>query len=166
MHFLPTADQVELQRGVREVLASAFPLDRLDAGWTPSLWQTLEQTGVFSLRTDLGLGMVESVLVFEELGRAAVPGPLVASALLAGQSPGPVTVVDGGTSPLLVPHLDISSAVLVLARDSASLVEAEAMKGELVADPLDPLTPLTEVATLPSGRPVQDAVTLRRDGAL
>src|SRR3954454_22182300 len=148
MHFLPTADQVELQRGVRDVLASAFPLDRLDAGWTPSLWQTLEQTGVFSLGTDLGLGMVESVLVFEELGRAAVPGPLVASALLAGQSPGPVTVVDGGTSPLLVPHLAISSSLLVLDRDTASVVDAAVVNGELVAEPLDPLTPLTPLTQI------------------
>src|SRR4051794_36834320 len=105
MHFLPTADQVDLQRGVRDVLVSAFPLDRLATGWMPSLWQTLEETGVFSVRTDLGLGLVESVLVFEELGRAAVPGPLVGSALLAGQALGAVTVVDSRTSPLLVPHL-------------------------------------------------------------
>src|SRR5437764_1503223 len=55
MHFLPTADQVDLQRGVRDVLAAAFPLERLDAGWTPSLWQTLEETGVFSVRNALGL---------------------------------------------------------------------------------------------------------------
>src|SRR3954470_12863777 len=124
MHFLPTADQVDLQHGVREMLASVSPLERLDAGWTPSLWQRLEDTGVFALRTELGLGMVESVLVFEELGRAAVPGPLVASALLAGQEPGPVTVVDAGTSPLLVPHLAISSSVLVLDRDTAAVVDA------------------------------------------
>src|SRR3954451_6729822 len=146
MHFLPTADQVELQRGVREVLASALPLDRLDAGWTPSLWQTLEQTGVFSMRTELGLGMVESALIFEELGRAAVPGPLVASALLAGETSGPVTAVDGSSTPLLVPHLAISSSLLVLDRDSASVLDADAVKGELLTEPLDPLTPLTEVA--------------------
>src|SRR3954451_14959650 len=147
MYFLPTADQVELQRGVREVLASTFPLDRLDAGWTPSLWQTLELTGVFSMRTELGLGMVESVLVFEELGRAAVPGPLVASALLAGQTSGPVTAVDGSSTPLLVPHLAISSSVLVLDGATASVVDAGAVKGEVLAEPLAPLRPLTEVAT-------------------
>src|SRR3954454_21249857 len=166
MHFLPTADQVELQQGVREVLASAFPLDRLDGGWTPSLWKTLEQTGVFSVRTELELGMVESVLIFEELGRAAVPGPLVASALLAGQAAGPVTALDAGSSPLLVPHLAISSSVLVLDGNLASVVDADAVKGDLLAEPLDPLTPLTEVATLPSGRALEGAATLRRDGAL
>ena len=41
MHFLPTRDQVDLQHGVRDVLASVFPLERLDGGWTPSLWQRL-----------------------------------------------------------------------------------------------------------------------------
>jgi len=90
----------------------------------------------------------------------------VASALLAGQTPGPVTVIDVGSNPLLVPHLAFASSVLVLDRGTASLVEAGAVKGEHVAEPLDPLTPLTEVTTLPSGRPVEDAATLRRDGAL
>src|SRR3954467_9879440 len=166
MHFLPTSDQVDLQRGVRDVLASTFPLERLDAGWTPSLWQTLEETGVFALRTELGLGMVESVLVFEELGRAAVPGPLVASALLAGPAPGPVTAIDGGSSPLLVPHLDIASSLLVFDGDRASIVESGSVQGELVREPLDPLTPLTEIATLPTGSSVEGAATLRRDGTL
>src|SRR3954449_226993 len=166
MHFLPTSDQVDLQHGVREVLASVFPLERLDAGWTPSLWQRLEDTGVFSVRTELGLGMVESVLVFEELGRAAVPGPLVGSSLLAGQAPGPVTVVDTTSSPMLVPYLDISSSLLVIDGETASVVDAADVKGERVGEPLDPLTPLTEVASLPSGRPVEGAATLRRDGAL
>ena len=152
MHFLPTRDQVDLQHGVREMLASVFPLERLDAGWTPSLWHRLEETGVFALRTDLGLGMVESVLVYEELGRAAVPGP--------------VAVVDSTSNPLLVPHLDVASSLLVLDGETASVVDAADVTGELVGEPLDPLTPLTEIAALPTGVPVEGATTLRRDGAL
>ena len=75
MHFLPTDDQRELQRGVRDVLAGAFPLEALPGGWTPVLWRTLADTGVFTLRSDLGAGLAEAALVYEELGRAAVQRP-------------------------------------------------------------------------------------------
>ena len=48
-------------------------------------WRELVDAGVFSLRVPeadggVGLGAAEAVLVFEELGRALVPGPLVATA--------------------------------------------------------------------------------------
>ena len=47
-----------------------------------ALWRDLVDTGVFALRSPtsqggVGLGGAEAVLVFEELGRALVPGPLV-----------------------------------------------------------------------------------------
>ena len=51
MYFLPTSDQLELQRGVREVLDRAFPLEKLPCGYDPVLWDTLVETGVFALRT-------------------------------------------------------------------------------------------------------------------
>ena len=166
MHFLPTADQVELQRGVREVLASAFPLDRLPGGWTTELWQTLTDTGVFGLRTELELGLVECVLVFEELGRACVPGPLVGSLLAAGRASGPVTVLETDTHPLLVTHLASSSAVLALGREEAAIVDAAGVSGDPVPDPVDPLSPLTEIPSVPAGAPYGDATALRREGAL
>ena len=166
MHFLPTADQVELQRGVREMLASAFPLDRLPDGWSASLWQTLTDTGVFSLRTELELGMTECVLVFEELGRACVPGPLVGTLLAAGHASGPVTVVDADADPLLVGHLAASAAALVLDGRDASIVSAGDITGDVVADPLDPLTPLTELSSTPRDESRGDAAAFRRDGAV
>ena len=166
MHFLPTSDQVELQRGVREMLTSAFPLDRLPEGWSATLWQTLTDTGVFSLRTELGLGMTECVLVFEELGRAGVPGPLVGTLLADGQTTGPVCVVDVGADPLLVGHLAVSSAALVLHGRDASIASAGDITGAAVADPLDPLTPLTELTSAPRGRACGDATVFRRDGAV
>jgi alkylation response protein AidB-like acyl-CoA dehydrogenase len=166
MHFLPTPDQLELQRGVRDVLSSAFPLERLEGGWTESLWQVLTDTGVFSLRTELDLGLVEAVLVFEELGRACVPGPLVASFLLAGDGAGPVTVLDAQTHPLLVAHLDVSRNVLVISGETSAVVAAADVTGEPVPQPLDPLTPLTELATVPTGTAYGDPHRLRREGAL
>ena len=83
---------------MRAFLDGRFPLDvvrdiehagaRLDR----ERWHELGETGVFSLRLPeadggLGLGVSEAVLVFEELGRALVPGPLVATQLAARISP-------------------------------------------------------------------------------
>src|SRR3954463_14264184 len=104
MYFLPTDEQRELSRGVSDLLTARFPLDRLPEGFDPALWQELADTGVFALRTELGLGLAEAALVFEELGRACVPGPLVATFLAAGRADGPVTFVDADDEPLLVPH--------------------------------------------------------------
>src|SRR3954471_2389200 len=139
MHFLPTSDQLELQRGVRDLLDARFPLDKLPGGYDASLWQALTETGVFSLRTELGLGLADAVLVFEELGRACVPGPLVATFLAAPFGDGPVTFVDAADEPLLVPHLETSSSVLVLSDVEARLCGSSAVVGVAVADVVDPL---------------------------
>ena len=93
MDFELTDDQVSLQEGVRAFLDGRFPLDavraieaagHLDRG----RWQELGETGVFSIALSeaeggLELGVSEAALVFEELGRALVPGPLVATFLAA-----------------------------------------------------------------------------------
>ncbi|HVX68408.1 MAG TPA: acyl-CoA dehydrogenase family protein [Mycobacteriales bacterium] len=153
MHFLPTDDQRELQRGVRDVLDAAYPLDKLPAGFDAGVWATLVETGVFSLRTELGLGMVEASLVFEELGRAAVPGPLVGTFLAAGRADGPVTVVDPRLSPILVAHLAISRRVLVLDPAGPRLANAGDLSGVPLEDPIDPLTPLHELTAVSGGSP-------------
>jgi alkylation response protein AidB-like acyl-CoA dehydrogenase len=169
VHFLPTSEQLELQRGVRELLDARFDLEKLPGGYDADLWRSLLETGVFALRTELELGLADTVLVFEELGRACVPGPLVASSLMAGRADGPVTSVDAAGSPLLVPHLEMSASVLVLDGDEARLCPAGSVTGSLLAEPVDPLTPLHEIAQLPAGTIVasgDDTVRLRRDGAL
>jgi alkylation response protein AidB-like acyl-CoA dehydrogenase len=165
MHFLPTEEQVELQRGVRELLTDRFPLDRLSQGFDKSLWQALDETGVFGLRTELGLGLAEGVLVFEELGRAAVPGPLVATFLAGDRADGPVALVEGDQSPLLVAHLDVATAVLVVDGDVRL---GPVPTGTAVAEPIDPLSPLHELASVPSGEPLADvdAPRARLEGAI
>ena len=160
MHFLPTDDQLELQRGVRDLLADRFPLDKLPHGFDPVLWRTLTETGVFSLRTELGLGFADAVLVFEELGRACVAGPLVGTFLAAGRNKGTVTVLDTTQSPLLVTHLDIADAVLVL--DGSEQRWASGVSGTPVAEPVDPLTPLTELAVAPDGPVIGDGAATTR----
>lgn len=166
MYFLPTDEQRELQRGVREVLESAFPLEKLPGGFDPGLWNTLEETGVFSLRTDLELGMVEASMVFEELGRAAVPGPLVGTFLTAGATEGPVTVLDPRHSPLVIANLPVAKSVLVLDPDGPVL--ASPPSGTELPEPMDPLTPLHELAVTPSGAryDAADFTKLWQEGAV
>jgi alkylation response protein AidB-like acyl-CoA dehydrogenase len=166
MHFLPTSDQVDLQRGVRALLDARFTLEQLPHGYDASLWSALTETGVFSLRSELELGLVEASLVFEELGRACVPGPLVGTFLSGGAVEGPVTVCEPGGIPLVASHLDIASAVLVL-DDSPRLVPG--VTGAAVPNPLDPLTPLFELTDVPSDPHTaiaRSAERLRLDGAL
>jgi alkylation response protein AidB-like acyl-CoA dehydrogenase len=168
MYFLPTDDQRELQSGVRAVLDSAFPLDKLPGGFDPELWQTLVETGVFSLRTDLELGLAEATMVFEELGRAAVPGPLVGTFLAAGLADGPVTVLDQSQMPTLVAHLEVAQSVLILGDSVAWIMPS--FPGEALPEPIDPLTPLYEPSptrNAPARVEIdRDVAVLRREGAL
>src|SRR4051795_6585205 len=93
MDFELTHDQVALQEGVRAFLDGRFSLDDVRAieaagHLDRDRWRELGETGVFSIALPeagggLELGVSEAVLVFEELGRALVPGPLVATHLAA-----------------------------------------------------------------------------------
>jgi alkylation response protein AidB-like acyl-CoA dehydrogenase len=149
MYFLPTSDQLALQRGVRGLLEARFPLERLQGGYDPEVWQALTDTGVFSLQSELGLGMVDAVLVFEELGRSGVPGPLVGTFLAGAKADGPVTVVNPDIRPLLVTHLEIATALLTLDRGGPILTLPNG--GIPITNPVDPLTPLHELTTPPIG---------------
>lgn len=101
MDLRPTADQRALQAGTRELLTRRFGRDRLrEAVEAPALdralWRELGAAGFFALRLPaadggVGLGLPDAVLVFEEAGRALLPGPLVAGELLAGVVPGAAT---------------------------------------------------------------------------
>jgi alkylation response protein AidB-like acyl-CoA dehydrogenase len=139
--------------------------------------------GVFSLRLPeaeggVGLGMAEAVLVFAELGRRFVPGPLLWSQLAASLVPGAATgerIVGGldrwheGNAPLLVEYADALDTLLVLTRDGLHTVDARALEGTNVETPLDPLTPLTHIAHLPDWERVggpEQARQLRLEGTL
>jgi len=124
------------------------------------LWSQLGEMGVFSLTVPeadggVGLGLAEAVLAYEELGRAAVPGPVVATFLAAGLVDGAASgervvgaVVDA--APAVVEHLDALDDLLVLRPDGLDLV-APPTDGRPRSRPFDPLTPVHVVATLPQG---------------
>ncbi len=191
MDFRIGEDQRELAQGIRAVVAGRLPLAHVRAAEgaeqtvSPADWAALGETGVFSLTlpepAGTGLGMADAVVVFEELGRALVPGPLVGTFLAAdagvvdgaGEGRAQVGLFCGGPGPILVEHLSSLDGLLVLpAYDRGStprlLAPApDAAGATRVTAPLDPLTPLWHLESLPAGDPVADAgARMVRDGSL
>ncbi len=207
MGFRLTDDQRALQAGMRTLLAARYPRERLraavDAAPAPDgapgapeahgaagpgpdrkVWRALGEAGFFALRLaekdgGTGLGLPEAVLLFEEAGRALLPGPLAATHLAAGLVPGAadgtriVTALDG---PGIAEHLAFADAVLLLTDDTARLLPMEAGAGPRAvrARPfrsVDPLTPLHRVDPPPPLCPgaldtSADAACLRREAVL
>ncbi|MCF2528401.1 acyl-CoA dehydrogenase family protein [Yinghuangia soli] len=193
MDFQLSDDQRDLATGVREFCEGRFDRDRMrnlvDHDRKPGmvdkkLWQELAETGFFSLRVaedegGVGLGTAEAALVYEEAGRALLPGPLVATHLAAslggelgaGAASGEliVGVVEGDASPILVEHLDALDVLLILDEDGIRKVAPADVAGTAVKNPVDPFTPLHHVEALPEGELVADAETaarFRREGAV
>ncbi|CCK29354.1 acyl-CoA dehydrogenase [Streptomyces davaonensis JCM 4913] len=145
MRFQLSVEQRALKAGMRKLLDRRLGPEALRAavdapGLDRALWRELGEAGLFALRLPeadggVGLGLPEAVLVFEEAGRALLPGPLAATHLAAGSVPGAatgetvVTAVDG----VLVEWLDAADVVLGDASGAVSLRS------------VDPLTPLHRV---------------------
>jgi alkylation response protein AidB-like acyl-CoA dehydrogenase len=161
MDFDLTEDQVALRDGIRSLCAGRFGSERRRSGFDRSVWDELAATGVFSLRAD-GFGWADAAITFEELGRALVPGPLVWGHLAHGLVDG---VVGGVERPVagdavLVEHLTALDVLVVLDGDAVVAVPPDALASAEPLDwPLDPLTPVHRVATLPAGEPVGGETT-------
>jgi len=185
--FQLTEDQGALQSGIRSFCDDRYAFDRIaeleKAPLERARWRELAEMGVFSLRLPearggVGLGMAEAVLVFAELGRRAVPGPLVFCHLLAPLVQGVATgeLIVGGldrwhpsNEPVLVEHKDALDGLAVLSKEGIHRVDARKLAGTKVETPLDPLTPLTHVPELPQGERIagpEDAARLRLEGTL
>jgi alkylation response protein AidB-like acyl-CoA dehydrogenase len=156
MDFWLTDDHVALQDGIRSFLQGRFPLDDIraveetDTVIDTVRWAELAEMGVFSLRTD-GMGMRDAVLVFEELGRALVPGPLVASHLASGlvDGAGEGTTIVGLIEPqdvaTIVEHATQVHALLRFTDDAVVRVDPTALQTERIERPLDALSPTWRV---------------------
>ncbi|QWB28360.1 MULTISPECIES: acyl-CoA dehydrogenase family protein [Streptomyces] len=158
MRFRLTDDQRALRDGVRQLLARRFDAEALRAAVRDpvrldrALWRALGDAGFFALRLPeadggVGLGLPEAVLVFEEAGRALLPGPLAATHLAAGAVPGAaegetvVTAVDGGLAEWLT--------------------EADVVRGDTAgAVPLRSLDPLTPLHRVPGAAAAPDPVAV------
>ncbi|MFZ3596154.1 acyl-CoA dehydrogenase family protein [Streptomyces sp. BH104] len=157
MHFQLTEEQRALRDGTRELLTGRFGRDALRAavdapGTDRELWRELGEAGLFSLclpeaEGGVGLGLPDAVVVFEEVGRALVPGPLVATFLAAGEVPGAAT----GEAVVTAPY-----GALLPWRDDADVVRGDVSAARPIAS-ADPLTPLH---ALPGPAPVPLEATL------
>ncbi len=171
MEFLLDDDQVALRDELRRSLAGRADHDRLRAAIDlpgavdRDLWRSLADTGVFALVLPeddggVGLGWADATIVFEELGRAAVPGPLVATFLAAGCLGGVAAgerVVGAiePAAPAFVEHLDALDDLLVVDAGGVMRVDPASLTGDRLA-PLDPLTPIHLVDRLPADAPALD----------
>ncbi|MEE8582024.1 MAG: acyl-CoA dehydrogenase family protein, partial [Myxococcota bacterium] len=188
MDFQLNEDQEALRDGVRAFCEGRVPLEQLPAldekgAFDAELWSDLAELGVFSLRVPealggVGLGNADAVLVFAELGRRLVPGPLAWSHLAADlvEGAGSGEVVVGGLDllgptygPLLVEHRDHLNTLLVLDAKGVFRVDEPArLEADPIEKPLDPLTPLHRLRERPSGEQIagpEVAEKLRLEGA-
>ena len=188
MDFELSVDQVALAELVRVIVAGRFPLERVRRaeGGRQVVdrddWAALAEAGVFSLTLPedtggTGLGLADAAVVYEELGRGLVPGPLVASHLGARLAAAGATDVGGAADgslivgalltpadgqPWLAEHLDSLDALVVRgpgdrlavagSKEVANLVSA----AHPVERSLDPLTPLSVLAGAPAAEVIDD----------
>ena len=161
MDFELTDDQVALCDGIRDLCQGRFDIDTVrglaDCGGVDRrLWSELADTGVFSLLVPedeggVGLGWAEAGLVYEQLGRALVPGPLVGTLLAGGVTDDDVVgLIERTNGPALVEYPDVLDALLVVDEEGVWRVDPADMSFE-AAQSVDPLTPVGRVAELPQG---------------
>ncbi|MFZ0248297.1 MAG: acyl-CoA dehydrogenase family protein, partial [Acidimicrobiales bacterium] len=192
MDFRVSEAQRELADGVRAMLAGRLPLDKIRAREGEERvvdaddWAALGDIGIFSLTlpepAGIGLALSDAAVVFEELGRALVPGPLVGTFLAAtrglvpGAAEGRAMVgicISSSGPPWLVEHLSSLHAAFSLPGGglgggrSLMTTIRDAPTAQRVANPLDPLTPLWQLSRLPAPLDLDDPDReLFRDGAI
>lgn len=168
-------EQRELRSGLSDFLADTWTADRLRAasdapGLSGKEWHEPAELGPFGLLVPeadggLGLGWADAALLFEELGRALVPGPLTATLLAATLVPEalpgavdgttPVTAVDARDPYPVMEHPGPETQVVLVDDEGLFLLQSPP-ETSCAAHPLDPLTPVAPL----------DAARWRQAGAL
>lgn len=185
MDFELNDHQEALVDAIATVCAGRFPIETVRSladvgGVDPSLWSELAATGVFGLVVaeadgGVGLGWADAVLVFEQLGRHLIPGPLVGTLLASTLRPEladgshVVGVVDGARFGGMIEYSSALDTLLVLTDDAVQLVAMDDISVVEAPYPLDPLTPVAQTnGALPGGEIIgtaEDAARLRLAGA-
>jgi alkylation response protein AidB-like acyl-CoA dehydrogenase len=166
MDLTLSAEQRAMRSTLRELVSSLWPDDRLRAASDdPALdhgsWTALAELGLFGLTVPedhggMGLGFADAAVLFEELGRGLVPGPLVSTALAASVVPEAVTgkaivaMLDTGDPTPVAEHAESATHLVAVNDDGLFLSLAGEYTHQPVDRPLDPLTSLSLV-TLPHG---------------
>ena len=153
MNFDFTDDQQAIKSTAREFLASRFKLEKVrqlaEAGeYDDAQWKEMAELGWPGIFIDedhggQGLGVLELVILTEELGYVAAPSPFLSSAaaglmiqhagsdeqkdrwlpgIASGETRGTVGVVTNGSAPL-VPDAELAQLIVLIDGDSATIVE-------------------------------------------
>ena len=170
MFFALDETELALRDGIRELAAGRIGIERVRAaagsdGVDREVCRELAEAGVFALTMTedeggLGLGATHAAVVFEELGRALAPGPLATMHLAAGIVEGAdagatvVGLVERDRVPTIVEHLGALDVLLVCDDRGVHRVAAADVVGVRASRPLDPVTPVWEVADLPDGEQI------------
>jgi len=186
MDFELSTDQEALVEAISAFCTGRMPVDTVrelaeEGGIRRELWKELADMGVFSLAVPeadggVGLGWSDATLVAEALGRHLIPGPVVDTMNVAGLVEGAltgdtvVTMIERPTSgAAMVEYLEVSDVVVVLDEDGVWSMPAMDCVGMTMSFPLDPLTPVSSVPSLPKGEHLGDvtlAQQLRRRGVV
>ena len=150
MKFSFSPDQHQFAAGLREMLEREFTATNLrevwdtGAGHDDALWARLADMGVLSMmlpEADGGMGgdFVDTILLVEELGRAAVPGPVLETMTVAalalrgtpwaeGLADGSVAVTAALMGERYVPHVDVATLVLLADHESVRALEVAELR--------------------------------------
>ena len=101
MEFAFTEEQLEMRDAVRDALEGECTPEAVRAAWeapADALWTLLAELGVLGMTLPesvggLELAMIDQILLIEEAGRAAFPGPLIETVAV-----GPALVEAGKTA--------------------------------------------------------------------
>ncbi|MBI4083860.1 MAG: acyl-CoA dehydrogenase family protein [Candidatus Lambdaproteobacteria bacterium] len=97
MNFALSEEQEMLQKSARDFVARESNLKRVRAlredktGFSPEVWKKMAELGWLGIPFPeeyggLGQGVVETIVVMEELGRGLMPEPFLSTVLLAGNA--------------------------------------------------------------------------------
>ncbi|HEY1275834.1 MAG TPA: acyl-CoA dehydrogenase family protein [Thermoleophilaceae bacterium] len=160
MNFDFSDDQQAIKRTAKELLASRFKLERVrelaEAGtYDDDAWKELSELGWPGIFVDeanggQGLGVLELVILMEELGYVLAPLPFLSNAaagvvlqhagsdaqrerwlpgIASGEARGTVGVLSGGEA-RLVPDADSADVIVLVGSDGGTVVEASAAEIE------------------------------------
>jgi alkylation response protein AidB-like acyl-CoA dehydrogenase len=170
MNFTFTDDQLAFAATVREILARHCPPEAVraagDGGERRPAWERLAEAGLFAALVPeehggLELGLVDTVLAFEETGRSALPGPVAetvaaAPALLAGDAgrlsgiaTGKICVTTRLGDQVYAPDADLADLLILSADGEAHAVPAGGVRLTAHAG-VDPVRRLFTASCTPS----------------
>lgn len=187
MDFRLDDEETTLRDTVADFCAARYPLDEIarreaESDVSSAVWADLEDLGVFSVLVPeaaggLGFGLRHAALVFEQLGAALVPGPLLWSSIVAACFPGPtptprvsgLAVEPAPGEPVLVEFAGDIDALIVLRPDGVVRIDGPTLPAPIALDALDPLTPVGRYDGIPAGTLIggpEDAARLRAQGTV